>query len=83
MKIKISKILLCTLAVAMLGAVSIKIASATGFYQSRTVNEVMERRRNAKPLYDIGEVQVQKTIIRKTAGRMAEDDQWLTVEELT
>lgn len=70
-KIKVSKILLCALTAAFLGLVSVKTASAMVNYQSRSVSEMMERRRNVRPLRSISNVHPRKVVIRRTAdGRI-------------
>lgn len=69
-KTKASKILLCALSVVFICLVDIQAAQALT-YQSRSVAEMMDRRRNVKPVRKTNEVQIQKIIIHRTSdGRI-------------
>ena len=70
-KNKMSKLLLCMLTALFLGVVGTSAASATSHYQSHSVREMMDRRRNALPHQRFGVVQPERIVIRQTSdGRM-------------
>ena len=62
-KNKMSKILLGVLTALFVGVVGMSAASATSFYQSRSVSEMMDRRRNAVPYQTIGVTQPDRIFV--------------------